>query len=107
MGWVMEGPPGDRPQRICYDEQGRPTHLTWCKDNLEHREHGPAWLVVNPDNGVHILEHYCLNGQLHRLDRKPAVIHRDPSTGEVTDFYFYEYGVQRFWRKFDALALKP
>ena len=82
-------------------------HLTWRKNNEDHREHGPAWLVVNPDNGVRVIEQYCVNGKVHRADKKPAYIHRNPHNGEVIKLEYYEHGVQRFWKKSDALALKP
>ena len=104
---VPESPPGDRPQTILYDEHGRPTHLKWQKCGQNHRDGGPSWLVINPDTGVHIREHYCVEGRLHRPDRMPAKIHRDPTTGEVEYFAFYENGVQRFWRKINDLALSP
>lgn len=94
-------------QTILYDEHGRPTHLKWQKCGQNHRDGGPSWLVINPDTGVHIREHYCVDGRLHRPNRMPAKIHRDPTTGEVEYIAFYENGVQRFWRKINDLALSP
>ena len=104
---IQESPPGDRPQTILYDEHGRPTHFKWQRRGIEHRDGGPSWLVINPENGVHIRENYCVEGRLHRLDRRPAQVLRDPISGEVTYCGYFENGVQRFWRKTNDLALDP
>ena len=93
---IDESPPGDRPQVVLYDEQGRATHFGWRKLGEVHREDGPAWLIINPENGCR-----------HRLDRKPAIIRRHPISGDITSLSFFEHGVQRFWRKFNDLALTP
>tara|TARA_R110002072_G_scaffold150788_2_gene299377 strand:+ start:13432 stop:13866 length:435 start_codon:yes stop_codon:yes gene_type:complete len=102
--WSLDGkgesPPGDRPSTTFYDDQGRPKMLIWKKNGLEHRENGPAHVVLDPVTGVHVQEHYVENGRCHRDGRLPAQIYRDATTGEVTKLRYWVDGKEKFWRKF-------
>ena len=87
--WSLDGkgesPPGDRPSTTFY---------------VEHRENGPAHVVLDPVTGVHVQEHYVENGRCHRDGRLPAQIYRDATTGEVTKLRYWVDGKEKFWRKF-------
>lgn len=79
----------DLPTRIFYDSQGRPVEMSWGQ---RHRENGPCELRFNPDNGVVTFEMWCHQGEVHRADGEPAVIHRDKNSGAVTQIEHYDMG---------------
>jgi hypothetical protein len=78
-----EGPPGDRPASTHYDEHGNIESLYWRKSGALHREGKPAIIEINTVNNVHVEEVYFSHGKCHREDRQPAIIERDPQTGEI------------------------
>lgn len=106
--WLLDGkgesPPGDRPSTVLFDEQGRVRTLIWKHLGETHRNDGPAWIDVDPDSGVHLLEQFFRNGQCHRDARMPARISRSTETGEITQLRYFEHGEEKFWRNKPMVA---
>lgn len=106
--WLFNGkgesPGGERPSTILYDDQGRVKTMLWKKQGKDHRTNGPAWIDINPENGVHTMEQFCVDGQCHRSGRQPAQIRRNPETGEITQARYFEYGVEKFWKNKPPIA---
>lgn len=85
----LNSPPDDRPAKIVYDEQGRAKELAWFRDNLYHRQTGPALKRINPDNNVVTYEEHRWFGKMHRSHSEPALVERDPKTGKVTNALYF------------------
>ena len=52
---------------------------------------GPAIQLMNPINGIAVIQRYYAGGKLHR-QFGPAIIERDTYTGEITKQEFYRKG---------------
>jgi hypothetical protein len=64
----------------------------WTNDYGElGRSYGPAIKLINPYNGIAVIERYFSGGKLHRRFG-PAIIERDTYSGEVTKQEFYRKG---------------
>ncbi|MEO0960389.1 MAG: hypothetical protein AAFY66_18375, partial [Pseudomonadota bacterium] len=59
-----------------------------------HREGAPAKHNTSTTTGVVLLEVWAIDGHYHRDgDDDPAVIHRNPDTGQITEERYYTRGV--------------
>ncbi len=93
---LLQSPPDDTPAQVLFDDQGRIREMVWWDQGKEHRDvmKGPAKVKINPENGVHILECYRLENNLSRTRTEPALIQRDPESGEVIRCEFHLHGVK-------------
>jgi len=93
---VLQSPPDDTPAQVLFDEQGRIREMVWWDNGKEHRDidKGPAKIKINPENGVHVVERFKRHGETTRSRAEPALVIRDPDTGEVVRNAFYVDGVE-------------
>ncbi len=77
-------PPDGSPAEIQYDELGRPEIMRWLEQGVPHRLDGPSRLSINPENGIHIVETYSINGVPRDRHIGPSMIVRDRESGEIT-----------------------
>jgi hypothetical protein len=80
---LLEAPPNGEPSEIIFDDLGRPLRLMWHQQNYPHRENAPAWIELNPENGVHVFEYFYTMGRHRERAAGPYRIVRDNETGEV------------------------
>lgn len=84
---LRESPPDGSPSEVGYDEQGRPERLEWHHLDKRHRDRsvGPAVILLNPENGIHVVERFQHHGASPSSDPAlgPDLIVRDRDTGEI------------------------
>ena len=88
LGGALQAPPDGSPSEIHFDELGRPAHFAWHDQDKHHRIDGPALLSINPDNDVHILEDFVINGKYRSPSDGPYRIVRDKDSGEITETFY-------------------
>ncbi|KAA3516968.1 hypothetical protein GOZ96_12325 [Agrobacterium vitis] len=84
----------DLPTRVAYDDLGRVCEMEWSRRNITHRESGPSRIEINPESGIVCHEVWCFEGEVHRAGGEPAVIDRDPDTGQITRVEFWDMGTR-------------
>lgn len=73
-------------------ESGIAVRQVWMLHAQSHRDGDkPAEIIRNSDTGVITEEHFAQNNLWHR-ENGPAVIRRDPVSGEICDTIFYLHG---------------
>jgi hypothetical protein len=82
-----ESPPDGSPAEIGYDEHGRVERLEWYHQGERHRDKdvGPAVIIINPENGIHVVERFQHHGKSPSPDPAlgPDLIVRNRDTGEI------------------------
>jgi len=106
LNGILQSPPNDTPAQVLFDYKGRVIEKVWWDNNQEHRDilKGPAVIKINPENGVHIFEHFKKRGENSRSRTEPAFIARNPNTGEVSRTAYYVGGEEL---KLPARGLVP
>ena len=90
LNGLKETPPDGSPSQIIFDAHGRPQKMSWHKQDKSHNEDGPAELTVNPDNGIHTVERYVIDGKPRHPSLGPHYIVRDRNTGVLRKQEFAE-----------------
>lgn len=83
LNGLLEAPPNGEPSEIIFDDLGRPLRLMWHHQNYPHREDAPAWIELNPENGIHVSEYFFASGSRQEKTVGPYWIKRDSQTGAV------------------------
>lgn len=83
------------PSIIGYDENtGAVTEELWCKNGVTHRVGAPAHICTDPASGIVTKEVWAVGGKIHREGNKPAMILRDPKSGNITHQEYYMFDKQ-------------
>lgn len=80
----------DGPGEICYHKNGKPSKISYMKNNLYHRNGKPA-ITEYFYNGAIRSEYYYINNRQHR-SRGPAYIYYNKS-GEIIDYEYIKHGI--------------
>ena len=83
-------PPDGSPSEIGFDHLGRPERLEWREHGRRHRLNGPASIRINPENGVHVVESFLIEGKPRDPRFGPSRIVRDRHTGQIREQTFVD-----------------
>ena len=82
-GFIMTYEEDDIPSYVSYNDDGSIREQEWCKNNLRHRECGPAYIVQDTNR----ILYWYRNGVLHREDG-PAIEEYDGDGVKREECYY-------------------